>query len=374
MTGILTSSPHERATAGLDPQRKLVFLLGTGGVGKTTCSALLAHPLAVRGRRVLLLTVDPARRLESLMERLASEQTLLTVEQMDVSRGFRRFVERHSPDEETAAQVVDSRFFPHLSERLQALHNYVAGDRILELSGDPRYDHIVIDTPPFAYAMHFLEAPQRLHQMAVIAKSAFAASQAGQSAIKVLSPLLARGLSYFIGKGFLAELVEFVASLGRLWGDVATSAEETRRLYEEDSDFGVVVRADSRSATDLLAFFDDAPEWLTPSFLVANQVLEAAPGFVHDREPAIPLLSAELSAEPGCQGWPPERLEVAAKSGARMAGLVDSLRQGQQTTLSRILAHPRSPEPEALLVVPLVRGGVRTADQLEKLAARFGQS
>ncbi len=306
------------------------------------------------------------------MERLASEQRFLTVEQMDVPTGFRRFVERHSPDEETSKQVLQSRFFPHLSERLQALHEYVAGDRILELSGDPSYDHIVIDTPPFAYAMHFLDAPQRLHQMAIIAKSAFSATQTSGQAIKVLSPLLVRGLSYFLGRGFLAELVEFVASLGRLWGEVAESAKETRRLYEEETDFGVVVRADSRSATDLLAFFDDAPEWLTPGFLVANQVLEAAPEFVPPGDDTSAAVTADLAAEPACQAWEPDRLESAAASGISLAQLVKTLQQGQHATLDRILAHPRSPGVEAMFVVPLVRGGVRTADQLEGLATRFG--
>ncbi len=339
---------------------KVLFLLGTGGVGKTTASLVLAYALARRGRRVQLLTVDPARRLYDMASKVQASHPNLSVFHLDVPSLFDGFIRRNAPDEETARQILDSRFAPFLTDHLPALHEYVASDRILEDYRSEKFDHIVVDTPPFAYALHFLDAPERLRRMASRARGLL--SGKGGVGRRALSPVLTRGLSFFLGRGFLGELVEFLASFDRLWVSLEDRSRGSMQLFQEDSTFGVVVVPEARSVDDLLSFLRGAPEWLKLDFVLANRSV-----LLPEMHEASPLdrdqVSRLLSKLDGCTGAL-ERLSRGIVESARLAsGMADH----QARALSRVeREYPAL--ARQLLRFPLLPGGVDGVAHLEGLA------
>jgi len=350
----------------------VVFLLGTGGVGKTTCSLALAHALSRAGRRVVLLTVDPARRLEKLMDTLAGAGGGLTVVKTDVKELLPDFVARHSPDEETTRKILDSRFYPQLSDRLQALHEYICADLIRELIETRAYDHIVVDTPPFAYALHFLDAPRRLRQLADIARVVFAAGKKGDGATRSLPPVLTRGLSFFLGKSFLMELIDFVAAFARLWGELDKTTRATEEIFTTRSSFGVAFRADTRSVDDLLAFLKERPEWLEVSFLAANKLMPGPPDLA-ERLSALTIddIARELHNEPACRMWKPSLHDSAARTLLSLNRVALTLRSSQTAALARVAESAASNKCGYTAHLPLLPGGIRSSRDLDSLARSF---
>ena len=369
------SSGKGGPSGGIDarpPLKPVIFLLGTGGVGKTTCSLALAHALSGSGKRVALLTVDPARRLEKLMETLADSSPELTIVKTDVKNLFPGFVEGHAPDVETARAILDSRFFPHLSDRLQALHEYICADLIRELMESATYDHIVVDTPPFAYALHFLEAPRRLRQLADIAGMVFTAGGKGAGATRSLPPVLTRGLAFFLGRSFLMELIDFVAAFARLWGELDKSTRTAEEIFRTQASFGVAYRADSRSVDDLLAFLAQRPDWLSVSFLAANKLMPGPPDLeARLASLTIESIAAELHGEPACGQWTSSLRDAAAGSllGLNRAAL--AVRTAQSAALLRVEKSAPEVAYSHTAGLPLIPGGVQSGSDLDRLARAF---
>jgi anion-transporting ArsA/GET3 family ATPase len=156
---------------------------GSGGVGKTTSSAAIAAGMAARGKKVAVLTIDPAKRLaDSLgLPELGNEERQvdpklfaeagidtqggeLWAMMLDAKATFDELVRRHAPDAETRDRILANRIYQQLSNALAGSQEYMAMEKLFELHAEDRYDLLVLDTPPSRNALDFLEAPRRLMQ------------------------------------------------------------------------------------------------------------------------------------------------------------------------------------------------------------------
>jgi anion-transporting ArsA/GET3 family ATPase len=181
-------SPRAAATRGgesLEPllaTKEIVVFCGSGGVGKTSMAAAAALESALRlGGRVLVLTIDPARRLASALglegglgnvERRVPDDALkragieprgeLWAAMLDTKQGWDELVLRHAPDEQTALRILDNRLYHNITARFVQSHDYIAMERLFEVHATGKYDLIIIDTPPTRNAIDFLEAPKRM--------------------------------------------------------------------------------------------------------------------------------------------------------------------------------------------------------------------
>ena len=160
--------------------KRMVVVAGSGGVGKTTTAAALALALAAQGRRVAVVTIDPAKRLAQALglEELGNEPRRVDPERLaghglevrgelwammlDAKRTFDDLIARLAPDERTRDEVLTNRIYQELSGAVAGSQEFTAVAKLYELQREDRFDVLVLDTPPSRNALDFLDAPERL--------------------------------------------------------------------------------------------------------------------------------------------------------------------------------------------------------------------
>lgn len=260
-------------------RQTVLVCVGAGGVGKTTISASLGlRAAASEGRSSLVCTIDPARRLANSLglSELGNEETRIGEEvfeqsnvpmraplhamMLDMKRTWDELVTRHAPPD-VRDRILSSRFYQSLSTRLAGSQEYIAMEKLSQLRSRRDYELIVLDTPPTAHALDFLDAPNRVLDFLDndAARWLFApALSAGKFGLKMLSKggsYALRTLSRFTGTEMLQEMASFMLSFGTLNESFRDRAREVRALLAADTTSFVVVTIPGPERLDEVVHF-----------------------------------------------------------------------------------------------------------------------
>jgi anion-transporting ArsA/GET3 family ATPase len=268
-----------------DPRTGIIVCCGSGGVGKTTTSAALALRAAERGRKVVVLTIDPARRLAQSMGIEALDNTprpvtglstdgrgggSLDAMMLDMKRTFDEVVKSQASPEK-AQQILGNPFYVALSSSFAGTQEYMAMEKLGQIHGDARrdgtYDLIVVDTPPSRSALDFLDAPERLSSFldGRFIKLLLAPTKGPARLMSAGFGMMTSALTKILGAQVLRDMQTFVAAFDTLFGGFRQRAQKTFELLQADGTAFLVVAAPEPDALREAAYFverlseDDMP-------------------------------------------------------------------------------------------------------------------
>lgn len=255
-------------------EKRVVVLCGAGGVGKTTTSAALGLLAAASGRRALVLTIDPARRLAEAMgtkpsaatpaqvppERLAAAGVegpgSLDAWMLDPGAVFERLVRRLSP-EATARAILETRLYRHLTELVAGMQEYTAAEALFEYAEEGRYDLIVLDTPPSRNALDFLDAPGRLGSFLEGPIVQLFLPAAGGGILRRAGRLVGSVFARAFGEQFVSELQTFLGAFSGLFGALRLHADGVRALLGSERTAFLLVTSPEEAALSEALYFRD---------------------------------------------------------------------------------------------------------------------
>jgi anion-transporting ArsA/GET3 family ATPase len=282
----MTRTPPDDLLAG-----KLLVCLGPGGVGKTTVSAALALGAAIEGRWVDVMTVDPAPRLldalglaadtgaELCEVALEKGQGRLRAMRLDPKRTFDALIANHAPSPAAADAIMQNRIYRNLSQALAGVGDYMAMERLLQLSEAPRTDLVVLDTPPAREALDFLDAPRRLLEL-LNSRAVTLLGGGIRRGFGVLDLAARAVLSAFdrlTGLHLLGDVQEFVRSFEGMYAGFADRAMRVQRLLAaHETAIVVVTTAEPERIAHALEFISALRRaGIEPRAAIVNRTLPA---------------------------------------------------------------------------------------------------
>ncbi|MFC9685246.1 ArsA family ATPase [Streptomyces sp. NPDC056948] len=275
-----------------DPKTRIVVCCGSGGVGKTTTAAALGLRAAERGRKVVVLTIDPARRLAQSMGIDSLDNTPRRVKgiddsaggelhamMLDMKRTFDEIVEVHA-DAERAAAILGNPFYQSLSAGFAGTQEYMAMEKLGQLRARDEWDLIIVDTPPSRSALDFLDAPKRLGSfldgrlIRLLTAPAKLGGRAGMKFLNVGMSMMTGTLGKLLGGQLLKDVQTFVSAMDTTFGGFRTRADATYKLLQAPGTAFLVVAAPERDALREAAYFVErlAAEDMPLAGLVLNRV------------------------------------------------------------------------------------------------------
>ncbi|MDI1437526.1 ArsA family ATPase [Polyangium sorediatum] len=326
--------------------RRVLLVVGCGGVGKTTTTAALGLAAARRGKRVLCLTIDPARRLSQSLgiEEMKTEaQTIdpalfaqagvtitgsMTVMMLDTKSTFDSLVTQLAPSVEQRDRILNNVLYKYISTSLAGTQEYMAMEKLYATKSDPSYDLILLDTPPTPNALDFLDAPERLVGAIDSAATRWlvqAVQSSGKFSINVLAKgaaAIVRGIGKVSGSGFLEQMAAFIAEINSVFGGWKKRADAvSTALRGPDVAYVLVTTPDPLAVREVMFFAERLREQdMRRDAFVVNRVHPT-----YGRVPDVAEVEAALSQSAIPLGPDaPARLRRAAEDESRM-GKLDAL-------------------------------------------------
>ena len=365
--------------------RRVAVCVGPGGVGKTTVAAAVALDRAMAGARALVCTIDPARRLANALglstlgnvetrvpEHKFAEAGLrpkgaLFAMMLDVKRTWDDLVTRHAPDPGRRERILRNRLYQQMSSALAGSQEYMAMEKLYELATDRDYDVIVLDTPPTAHALDFLEAPDRIldflgnETARALLGPVAGAGKLGLRLAQLGGGYIAKTLARFTGQEVLGDLGDFLQGFQGMYDGFKDRAAAVHALLSRPEVGFVLVTSPSPVAIEeTLAFHERLhAESMPIAALVANRV--------------TPDLWPEDGPLPGAEVLSDVLASAGAGDGglaARLAGTLaehQALAVAEARALGRLFAESEAPRA----VVPRLETDVHDLAGLARLAERL---
>lgn len=278
--------------------REIIVCCGSGGVGKTTASAAIAIRAAMRGMKVLVLTIDPAKRLANSLglsdlgneERRVPQKKFaeagvrpkgeLHAMMLDTKRTFDDLIIKYAVNEEMSDRILDNTLYKSISGAFAGSQEYMAMEKLYEIHSQGKYDLIVLDTPPTKHALDFLDAPNRMTTfldgriLKWFLKPYFSAGKKGLRVFQKGTGVILRTLEKITGAAALKVASEFFISFEGMYDGFKERAAAVYELLRDDTTGFVLVTSPDDITIEEAAFFHDKLiEYEMPFFgLIINRV------------------------------------------------------------------------------------------------------
>jgi len=245
----------------------IIVTAGSGGVGKTTTAAVLALEGAMRGRRAVVVTIDPAKRLADALglEGLSNTPSKIDGEwpgelwalMLDTKSTFDDLVARHSTDPQQVERILQNRFYKNISGALSGTQEYMAMEKLYELHSEGQFDLVVVDTPPTRHALDFIDAPRRLtrfldHRLYRILMTP---TRGLMKAANVAAQAFVRTLSKVVGAEVIDDAITFFTAFSGMEEGFKDRANIVFELLASERTAFVLVASPRRDTVEEADFF-----------------------------------------------------------------------------------------------------------------------
>lgn len=292
---------------------RLVVCVGSGGVGKTTTAATVALWGALQGRRTLVVTIDPARRLANSLglKAFGQEETRIDLSGIPGAKGelwalmldsrhtFDDLIRRIAPSAEVRERILGNHVYRHMADTFAGSQDYMATEKLYDMAQSGRYDLLVLDTPPVKNALDFLESPGRLVNFLDERVLRWFLETEERSGVRRLmagtSTVVYWLLGQVFGKDFLDDLSQFFLDFHGLYEGFRERHEAVLKLFREPDTAFLTVCAPTEPSADVAVFFQEelSARGLPRAGVVVNQI-HLAEGRTHDATGVLGTIAREI--------------------------------------------------------------------------------